>query len=119
MSNVVHWVLELNIKEGEFENFEALMAEMVEATQANEPGTTGYEWYVSEDRKTCHICERYVDSAATLTHLESFGQNFAERFMAVLEPTRLMVYGNPSSEAREALAGLGAIHMGQIAGFAR
>ncbi len=119
MSNIVHWVLELNIKEGELENFKALMSEMVEAAQANEPGTTNYEWFISEDQKTCHICERYVDSAATLAHLASFGQNFAERFMAALEPTRFVVYGNPNSEVREALAGLGAVHMAQIAGFAR
>lgn len=119
MSNVVQWVLELNIKDGELENFNALVNDMVEATKANEPGTTIYEWFVSDDGKQCHICERYVDSAAVMTHLASFGEKFAERFLAILEPTRLVVYGNPSSEARKALAGFGAVHMEQVGGYAR
>ena len=119
MSDAVHWLLELNIKEGELDNFKALMKEMVDATQANEPGTLNYEWFVSDDEKTCHMYERYVDSAATMAHLATFGQDFAERFMAALEPVRFVVYGNPNDEVRAALAGFGAVHMSQIAGFAR
>jgi quinol monooxygenase YgiN len=119
MSDVVRWVLELNIKDGELENFNTLMNDMVEATKANEPGTANYEWFVSGDGKQCHICERYVDSAAVMAHLANFGEKFAERFLAILDPTRLVVYGDPSSEARNALAGLGAIHMEQVGGYAR
>ena len=119
MSDNVHWLLQLNIKEGELDNLKALMNEMVEATQANEPGTTNYEWFVSDDGKTCHIYERYVDSAATMVHLGNFGANFAERFLAILEPTSFVVYGDPSNEVREALAGMGAVHMSQTAGFTR
>ncbi len=119
MSDVVHWLLEININEGELDNFKALMKEMVDATKANEPGTMNYEWFVSDDEKTCHIYERYADSAATMTHLASFGQNFAERFLAAVAPARFVVYGNPNDEVRAALAGFGAVHMSQIAGFAR
>ncbi len=119
MSDAVHWLLALDIKEGEFDNFKALVTEMVDATKANEPGALIYEWFVSDDEKTCHIYERYADSAATMVHLAAFGQNFAERFMGVLEPVQLVVYGNPNDEVRAALAGFGAVHMSQFAGFAR
>ena len=119
ISNAVHWVLELAIKDGELGAFETLMNDMVTATQANEPGATHYEWFVSDDKTSCHIYERYVDSAAVLTHLGNFGAHFSERFMAVFEPTRLTVYGNPSAEVRGALAGFGAVHMEQAGGFAR
>ncbi len=119
MSETVQWVLEVAIKQGELDNFKALMNEMVEATQANEPNTTMYEWFISDDDQTCHTCERYADSAATMTHLASFGENFAERLLAAVAPTRLVVYGNPSAQVREALAGFGAVHMAQIGGFAR
>ena len=119
MSDAVHWLLALDIKEGELGNFKALVKEMVDATKTNEPGALIYEWFVSDDEKTCHIYERYADSAATMVHLAAFGQNFAERFMGVLEPVQLVVYGNPSDEVRAALAGFGAVHMSQIAGFAR
>ena len=47
------------------------------------------------------------------------GEKFAERFLAILQPRRLVVYGNPGSEVRQALASFGAIHMEQIGGFAR
>ncbi len=67
MSDAIHWVIELAIKDGQLDAFKALMTEMVEATQANETGATHYEWYISDDEKTCHIYERYVDSAATMT----------------------------------------------------
>lgn len=119
MSDNVHWMLELKIKDGALDDFKALMTEMTSATEANEPGTLNYEWYISDDQKTCHLYERYVDSAATMVHLGSFGANFANRFMTLVEPTRFVVYGNPNNDVRAALAGFGAVHMTQIAGFAR
>ena len=119
MSDTVSWVVELKIKDGEFDTAKTLMGEMVDATKANEPGALAYEWYASADGTAVHIYERYADSAATLTHLAAFGEKFAERFLALAEPTRLVVYGDPSAEVRGALAGMGAVHMAQIGGFAR
>ena len=119
MSDAVSWVLELNVKDGQLDAFKALAQEMSEATQADEPGATHYEWYIDADGTTIHIFERYVDDAATMVHLGNFGAKFAERFLGCVDPQRLMVYGDPSAEAREALAGFGAAHMTQFAGFAR
>lgn len=119
MSDNVFWVLELAIKEGELENFKTLMNDMIEATQADEPGALNYEWFISEDNKICHLYERYADSEAVMVHLKNFGANFARRFMGCVRPTRLMVYGNVSDEARKALKGMGSVHMAPIAGFTR
>jgi quinol monooxygenase YgiN len=119
MSEAVSWVLELAVKDGQLDAFKALAQEMKEATETDEPGTTHYEWYIDADGKNIHIFERYVDSAALMTHLGIFGAKFAERFMACVDPTRFMVYGDPSAEARAGLAGLGAVHMTQFVGFAR
>ena len=94
------------------------MAEMVSATK-NEPGTQGYEWFLSQDGTACHINERYVDSDAVLSHLGTFGTRFAERFLACFEPTSLSVYGEPSEEARAALDGFGASYLGWLGGFNR
>jgi quinol monooxygenase YgiN len=95
------------------------MAEMVEATQKNEPGTLNYEWAISDDRQVCHIYERFQDSAAAMAHMESFGANFAARFMEVLKPTRLVVYGTPSAQVKDALAGLSPVYMALFGGFRR
>ncbi len=119
MSGNVHWVLEVAIKDGELGNFKTLMAEMVEATQANEPGTLNYEWFISQDEKTCHIYERYADSDATRVHLGSFAEHFAGRFMGMATPGKFTLYGDPDDQIREALKGMGAIEMAQIGGFVR
>lgn len=119
MSDNVYWLLEVKIKPGEFGNFKALMEEMVNATQANEPNTLNYEWTITEDNQSCHIYERYSDSAATMIHLGAFGEKFAERFMAAVEPKRFVVYGAPNNEVKEALSGFGPIFMTPFGGFAR
>ena len=119
MSDAVSWVLELNVKDGQLDAFKALAQEMSETTQTDEPGATHYEWFIDDDGNTIHIFERYADSAATMIHLGNFGTKFAERFLACVDPARLMVYGDPSAEVRGALAGFGAAHMTQFNGFAR
>lgn len=119
MSENVYWVLELAINRGRFEDFKTLETEMVEATERNEMGTLSYEYTISDDREVCHIYERYQDSAAAMTHLETFGVKFATRFMDVLKPTRFVIYGSPSAQVKEALAGMNPVYMAPFKGFNR
>jgi len=116
MASTVSWNLQLSVREDQLENARTLMAEMVEATRA-EAGTLAYEWFLAADGASCHICERYADSDAALAHLGNFGANFAERFLGCFEPTGLLVYGEPSDEARAALDGFGAVYFGTFGGF--
>ena len=118
MSNEVSWNLQLEVRDGGLDDARALMSEMVEATRS-EPGAVGYEWFISADGAVCHINERYADSAAALEHLGAFGAQFAERFLGVFSPTALHVYGDPSADARAALAGFGAVHLDHFGGFRR
>ncbi|MDP2620140.1 MAG: antibiotic biosynthesis monooxygenase [Hyphomicrobiales bacterium] len=119
MSGSVHWVREGDIKEGKLDAFKELMAEMVEAARAEEPDTLNYEWFLSDDGQRCQISERYKDSAAAMAHLASFGRRFAERFMAVLTPTRMVVFGDPDDAVRGALSGFDPAYYTLIGGFAR
>ena len=80
MSENISWNLRVSIREGQLDNFNALMSEMVESTQS-EVGALMYEWFLSEDKTTCHIYERYADSDAVMAHLGNFGSNFATRFL--------------------------------------
>jgi quinol monooxygenase YgiN len=118
MGDQVSWLLEVAVKPGQLEDFRALMHEMVESTQGA-PGALSYEWFVSDDGGAVHLYERYADSAAVLTHLGAFGEKFAGRFLAAVDPTRFTVYGAPSAEAREALGGFGPTYLGPFGGFAR
>lgn len=119
MSNQVSWMLELEVQEGRESDFRALMAEMVAATKANEAGTLDYEWSMDADGRRCHIFERYSDAAAVLTHLGTFGEKFASRFLEVLRPVRFVVYGVPSAAVRDALAGFNPVYMQPAGGFSR
>ena len=119
MSDSVSWLLEFAIKDGQLDNFKGLIKEMIEATQSNEPGTLNYEYFLDGDGKAGQVYERYTDSAATMIHLGTFGEKFAERFMGVLEPTRFFVYGSPSDEVRSALDAFGPVYMNDAGGFAR
>jgi quinol monooxygenase YgiN len=118
MSNVVSWNLRLAVREGQLENFRALMNEMVESTR-QEPGALIYEWFLSEDESACHIQERFTDSNAAMAHLATFGSRFAERFLGCVQPTGFDVYGSPSAEVRAVVAGFGAAHHGAFGGFVR
>ncbi|HEV2135577.1 MAG TPA: antibiotic biosynthesis monooxygenase [Terracidiphilus sp.] len=119
MSGEVSWVLELEIYQGRQDDLRKLAAEMIAATKANEPDTLSYEWSISADGKQCHILERYVDSAALLTHVTTFGEKFAGRFLEILQPARFVVYGSPSAAARDAIADFQPVYMQGLGGFNR
>ena len=119
MSDHVYWFLETNIREGRLAELKTLMKEMVDATKANEPGTLNYEWTISEDSKRCALYERYLDSAAAMTHLGAFMKNYAGRFMECLEVKKWSFHGKPSDELKNVLAGQGAVIMQPFGGFAR
>jgi quinol monooxygenase YgiN len=118
MADQVSWMLELAIKPGRLDDFKAVLAEMVESTLA-EPGALSYECFISGDGTTVHLYERYADSAAVMTHLGTFGEKFAERFLEAADPTRFTVFGDPSAEARTVLDNSGARYLGFLGGFAR
>jgi len=119
MSNYVFWILETSVKEGQIENLRALMTEMVEATEREEPGTINYEWFVSPDNGRCAIFERYSDSDAALAHLTTFQNKYAARLMELVEVKRFTVYGNPSETLRNGLSAVGAFFMEPFGGFSR
>src|ERR1700675_1509399 len=118
MTENVYWILEVAIKPGCFEDFKALTSMMVEATQKNEVGALNYEWAISDDQKSCHIYERYQDSAAVMVHLKSFGDHFATRFAELGTPTRFVIYGTPSAQVKEAL-GANVVYMAPFMAFSR
>lgn len=119
MNRNVSWMLQLQVGKGRQDDLRELMTEMVEATEAGEPGTLIYDWCLSDDGNACHIYERYTDSAAAMIHIGNFGSKFAERFFALLTPTGFFLYGSPDASVREALAGFSPTIMPSVAGFGR
>jgi quinol monooxygenase YgiN len=118
MANEISWLLELAVTPGQLDGFRALMPDMVESTRA-ETGALSYDCSISDDGSVVHLYERYTDSAAALSHLGTFGQKFASRFMGAVTPTRCTVYGTPSDEVKQALSALSPTFMKPLGGFVR
>ena len=119
MTDNIYWTLKVAIGDGKLDDFKSLAGEMSEATKKDEPGALAYEWHLSPDGKSCHIHERYADNAAVMTHLGNFGSKFAGRFMELVKPVSLDVYGPADTTVRGALADFGAQHLDQFSGFSR
>lgn len=118
MEGHVSWVIELAVKDGALEAFTELRDEMVSGT-STEPETLGYEWYISADDRTVHIFEKYADSESMVSHVGGFMEKWAQRFLACVDVTRFVVYGDPSPAARELLDGFGPEYLGPWEGFSR
>ncbi len=119
MSTRVYWILELEILEGKLDSFRSLVAEMCTATQSREEGTLGYEFHFSADNRFCHVFELFAGSDAALAHCKSFGENFADRFIQMVKPVRLDVYGMPDERVCEALAAFSPTYYARENGFFR
>ena len=104
----VQFHVRLSVNDGKFDVFEGIARKMIAGTQ-KEPGALGYEWYLSRDRKKCHLIEDYKDASAVQAHIES--PVVRELVPKLLEASRIEsfhVYGNPGPKATEALEGIGA-----------
>ncbi len=119
MNKQVSWIFELTLTKGNADDLKKLMAELVESTKNNEPGTLSYEWTLNESNTVCHIHERYADSDSAVSHLHTFNEKFAARLMALGDATGFVVYGSPSDELKGALEAFGGTYMSPIGGFTR
>jgi autoinducer 2-degrading protein len=104
----VAWLFELEIQPGRREELEALIPEMLESTEASEPGSRAYQFFINDEGTTMLAYERYVDSDAALAHMAGFGEKFAARFMELVKPGGFTVLGSPSDQLMETLRPLGA-----------
>ena len=118
MSSAIVTDFQLSIKEGQVEAFKAFVKTMIEVTDANEPNTLVYEWFINEDGTECHLLETFKDSHAFMTHLGNVGHMF-ETLFGFATMTRAKIYGSPSTELREALDPLGVEYFGHFNGLTR
>ncbi len=54
-----------------------------------------------------------------MTHLRTLGEEFADRFVPMVDVKQFTVYGAPNDEVKSVLGGFGATFMSQLNGFAR
>ena len=107
MYGEISWHVELAVKPKALETLRALTDEMVDFARGEE-GVLVYERFVSEDRRTVHVYERFSNSATAKAHLEAFSSKFGERFGRLIERKQFVVFGTPSDALRSMLDGVGA-----------
>lgn len=105
----VSWWVELAVRPGCLDAFETLTAEMVAATRA-ESGVLAYQRFISDDGQTIFVDERYESSEAAAAHLANFAASYSDRYAALVERKRFMVFGEPSDELRALLDRYGATY---------
>ena len=106
-TKTVHLVVEGTIHEGSFEALETLAKQMVAGSE-KEPGTLGYEWYLSAEHRSFRLLETYVDGAAVTTHFKGpVVQLLVPKMMELIKLDSFELYGEPGTEARAMLAGFG------------
>jgi quinol monooxygenase YgiN len=107
-ANTVHLTVDLVINEGKLEAFEDIARSMVAGSQ-KEPGTIGYEWFLSTDRKRCRLLETYTDAKGVLAHFNGpVVQELVPKLLGTARLADFEVYGDPGPKATEMLAGFGA-----------
>jgi len=118
-TNWVSWIISCECSSSDFDEISNLAEEMSNYFRANEADTTHFEWSATEDRNQIHIHERYANSAQAMSHMQAFGEHFGSRFMALLKPVSVIVYGFPNDELTSELRQLSPKFTTTFAGFNR
>ena len=109
VEKVVRLTVNFLVSEAQLETFKSVAAEMTEGTKA-EPGTLGYDWFVSEDGKRFRLAETYADVAAIEAHfMGPVVQQLVPRLAAVCTVDGFEFYGDPGPKVSAMAAGFGAI----------
>lgn len=111
--------VDMTIPKGKLKEFQRIAQQMIAASR-KEPGTLGYQWFLSADGGRCRIVETYANSQAVLAHLA--GPVITEFFPKLMGQSKIdafEVYGKPSPKAAAKLKGSGAVIFGTWRGFSR
>jgi quinol monooxygenase YgiN len=109
---------EIDIQPGKLPEFKAVVAEMVTAVQANEPGALRYDWYISEDGMQDWNVEVFADSDAVVAHMANVG-SLVPKLEAVAAFRRVEVLGDLSPEGMAALGTLARRKLAPLGGIRR
>lgn len=110
------WIVEAKLKPGKKAEFEAVMNDLVAETR-KEAGTLNYQYYLSDDGDLL-VYERFSDVGAAHIHVTNW-DNFAERWVAAAEPTRMIHLGQLPDDLRARHSALAPLWLKPFGGFRR
>jgi len=109
VEQIVRLTVNFTVTDAQMDTFKSVAAEMTVGTK-KEPGTLGYEWFVSADGKRFRLVETYADAAAVEAHfLGPVVQQLVPRLAAVSAVDGFEFYGDPGPKVTVMAAGFGAV----------
>ena len=115
----VSWIIEASVKPENLDSISSLMNEMSHDFMENERQTLNFEWSIDSTKTLLHLHERYEDSATALGHVKSFRSKYGDRFVSLISPLRVVVYGHPSEPLSKELQPLRPVVLNCLGGFTR
>jgi quinol monooxygenase YgiN len=86
------------------------IAQAMTAVSAAEPGTLGYEWYVSADGERFRLVETYANASAIEAHfLGPAVQQWVPQIVPISRVDGFEIYGDPGPMVTQMAVGLGAV----------
>jgi len=119
VEQVVRLTVSFAVSEAQVSEFKRLAQTMTDISKA-EPGTLGYEWFVSADGKNYKLVETYVDAQSIEAHFMGAAvQEFVPKLVETCSVTGFEIYGDPGPKVTEMAAGFGAQFYGYWIGIER
>jgi quinol monooxygenase YgiN len=108
IEKVVRLAVDVTVNEGQSDAFKEVANAMTKGSEA-EPGTLGYEWFFSENGKTCRLLETYADAEAVSAHFAGpVVTQLVPKLMPMCTMDRFEIYGNPGPAVSQTATGWGA-----------
>jgi len=112
----IRLILHGKVKDGMTDAFKEAGEKMVARAQ-DEPGTTTYRWFLSDDGYFVNE-DIYTDEGALFAHVGGVTESgLMDEYMGSMDLAGVMVLGPVNDEAKGALAAFGAVHYADIGGF--
>ena len=92
------------IHDGKLSAFKQLASKCIALSQQNEPNILQYDWFFNHDQSECVLREAFTDSDALLAHITNLGDVLGD--ILALGDFSAEIYGSPSEELMQAVAGL-------------
>ena len=119
MAGQITIILEIEVNESRLEEFKSVAKQMVETTQANEPGVLGYNSYFSlKDARAYISVERYANAEALMAHGMAI-MPLMMKGISMGSITRMSVFGEVGAGMRPQLESMGATFYPVFEGFTR
>ena len=121
-SEAISFIIDLKVNPESTENLDGFIQEITENVLNTEDFCIEYAYYVSEDRKSVTLYEKYIDSESGVKHGQNFmASSFFDRFFNLFTLTNFIVAGPASDDFKKFTSENGFVieYRNSIDGFVR